>query len=253
MTTHFDDRFGNLASHYTARPHYPDALFQWLARNAPSHQWAWDCGCGSGQASHDLSRRFRRVIATDASQNQIGLASPSPRVAFQLAAAEASGQKEHFFDLIFVGIAAHWFNLPAFYDEACRVAKPGALLALVTYGNAIITNNPAANALLQKLSTDVRPYGAPELSYVRDEYRSLPFPFPNEIHIPNMNMEASMTSDMLSSYLRSRSPVKKHNEETQSDIVAAFEGDLKALGLDKPLRVIWPLRGRAARLTAIRA
>ncbi len=68
----FKDHFSGHASVYAeARPHYPDALFDWLAREAPDRDLAWDCGCGNGQASVALAARFARVHATDPSATQI--------------------------------------------------------------------------------------------------------------------------------------------------------------------------------------
>ena len=64
----FKDHFSNLAHDYTKyRPHYPDELFDYLASLAATHDRAWDCGTGNGQAARGLARRFKEVIATDAS------------------------------------------------------------------------------------------------------------------------------------------------------------------------------------------
>ena len=51
----FKDHFSRLAAQYAEfRPKYPGALFELLARVAPSRTRAWDCACGSGQATLDL-------------------------------------------------------------------------------------------------------------------------------------------------------------------------------------------------------
>ena len=62
------------------RPGYPPELFAWLARVSPSRGAAWDCGCGSGQASLALAEHFTHVHATDVSPEQIAAAKPHPRV-----------------------------------------------------------------------------------------------------------------------------------------------------------------------------
>ncbi len=47
----FKDHFSGHADLYAqARPHYPDALFAWIAANAPARDCVWDAGCGNGQA-----------------------------------------------------------------------------------------------------------------------------------------------------------------------------------------------------------
>ena len=82
----FKDLFSGHSDLYVrARPHYPEALFDWIAAEAPAHTCAWDAGCGNGQASVALAARFERVIATDPSERQLGNAVAS--VAEELAAA----------------------------------------------------------------------------------------------------------------------------------------------------------------------
>ena len=80
----FKDHFSNHAGLYAkARPHYPEALFDWIARTAPSRGCAWDAGCGNGQASVALAQRFARVIATDPSARQLGNAVAHPRIEYR--------------------------------------------------------------------------------------------------------------------------------------------------------------------------
>src|SRR5579872_1342582 len=131
----FKDHFSELAAGYAAhRPTYPRALVDYLAGIAPAQRLAWDCGCGSGQLSTLLAEPFEQVVATDASAEQIASAVPADRVEYRVAPAEASGLSDASVDLVTVAQAAHWFDLPAFYAEARRVARPGAGIALVTYG-----------------------------------------------------------------------------------------------------------------------
>jgi SAM-dependent methyltransferase len=132
----FKDHFsGNSADYARARPDYPDALHDWLAGLAPRQGLAWDCGCGAGQAALGLAERFERVIATDASADQIEAATPHPRVAYAVAPAEASAIASGSVDLIVIAQALHWFDHDRFYAEARRVAAPGCVLAAVTYTN----------------------------------------------------------------------------------------------------------------------
>src|SRR5438034_4049730 len=73
----FQDHFSDVAAAYAAhRPTYPAALVDLLAESAPRRDLAWDAGCGSGQLSVLLAERFARVIATDASPEQIAHAAP---------------------------------------------------------------------------------------------------------------------------------------------------------------------------------
>src|ERR1044072_2162834 len=76
------------ATYARARPTYPAALYEWLAGIAASHQLAWDCAPGNGQAVLGLAPRFARVVATDRSAEQLRHAPDHPRVEYRLATAE---------------------------------------------------------------------------------------------------------------------------------------------------------------------
>jgi ubiquinone/menaquinone biosynthesis C-methylase UbiE len=54
-------------------------LFAWLAGQCPGRDAAWDCGCGSGQASFALAEHFTRVHATDLSAQVVGPCWPPQR------------------------------------------------------------------------------------------------------------------------------------------------------------------------------
>jgi SAM-dependent methyltransferase len=125
----FKDHFSARAAAYAAyRPRYPTPLVGFLAGVAPSTDVAWDCGCGSGQLSVDLTRRFTRVVATDASAQQLAQAVPHPRVEYRHAAAEGSGLLDGSIDVAVAAQAAHWFDLAAYYGEGRRVVEPGGII-----------------------------------------------------------------------------------------------------------------------------
>ena len=89
MSQTFHDHFSGVASRYADfRPRYPAALFDDLATLVPRTALVWDCACGNGQATLDLAQRFDRVVATDASREQIALAPPHPKIEFRVAPAE---------------------------------------------------------------------------------------------------------------------------------------------------------------------
>ncbi len=130
----FHDHFSGVANRYADfRPHYPAALFDWLATLVPKDSLVWDCAAGNGQASYDLATRFAHVIATDASKEQIASATPHPKVEFRVAPAEQSGLADGSAGLITVAQAVHWFDLDRFWVEAKRVLKGGGLLAFWGY------------------------------------------------------------------------------------------------------------------------
>src|SRR6478672_2121464 len=97
----YEDNFSKQAATYARhRPGYPDALFSYLASVAPSCRLAWDCATGNGQAALALARYFDRVIAKDASAQQIAHASPRENVEFRVAMAEDSGLDAGSVDLV---------------------------------------------------------------------------------------------------------------------------------------------------------
>lgn len=86
----FADHFSGHANRYAKyRPTYPPELFRALAVAASSPGLVWDVACGNGQASVGLASHFDRVVATDASSEQLARAAPHERVDYRCEAAEA--------------------------------------------------------------------------------------------------------------------------------------------------------------------
>ncbi len=245
----FKDHFSVAAASYAVhRPTYPAALAEFLAAQAPARDLAWDCGCGSGQLSTLLGDVFARVIATDASAEQIANAAPHAHVVYRRAAAETSGLPDLGADLVVAAQAAHWFDLPAFYAEVRRVARPGALVALVTYG-IVLLGEPALDQVMGRFYWGaLHPFWPPERRHVEDGYRSLAFPFP-EVAAPPLAMRAEWTLAQLVGYLHTWSAVLAMERAGEAAAVAAFESRLAAAwGPAEMARTIrWPLAVRAGR------
>jgi len=74
------DYFKKQADAYaSARPTYPDALYQWIMSHVQADDpVTWDCATGSGQVARGLVEHVGRVIATDVSAEQLARA-PSTR------------------------------------------------------------------------------------------------------------------------------------------------------------------------------
>ena len=189
-TPTFKDHFSHSAASYAAhRPTYPPELVSFLATISPRNEYAWDCGCGSGQLSTLLAQRFHQIYATDASARQIEKAMPHPQVQYACAPAEASGLGGGVADLIVAAQAAHWFDLPAFYQEVHRVGRPGSIIALVSYG--VVKVDKQLDPIIARFYWDViGPYWPPERKHVENGYRSLDFPF-REITAPDLAISVS--------------------------------------------------------------
>ena len=173
----FHDHFSGHATTYReARPLYPPALFDWLAREAPVRTLAWDAGCGNGQASVTLAARFARVFATDPSANQIANAAARPNIEYRVEPAEQCSLPSASADLVTVAQALHWFDFARFFAQAGRLLKPGGLFAAWAYADCRVT--PAVDALKDRVYIDLTgPYWPPERDYVDAGYRTIPMPF----------------------------------------------------------------------------
>lgn len=242
----FSDHFTQVAASYASfRPTYPKSLFAWLATLAPGHMRAWDCACGSGQATLDLAVHFAQVVATDASAAQLMLAPEHPKIEWRVAPAEESGLAEGSVDLITVAQALHWFDLQRFYTEALHVLKPGGVLAAWCYG-IVTVEGEAVDAVVQHFYHEVvGPYWPAERHHVETGYQELTFPFA-QVNAPAFWIEVHWSLTELLGYLRSWSATARYNAAIGSDPVSALEGALKPLWGEptKAKRITWPLAVR---------
>jgi len=244
----FKDHFSSASDRYAAfRPDYPAVLYDWLAGLCTERDTAWDCATGSGQAAVGLAAHFRRVIATDASAEQIRHAMPHSRVEYRVAPAEDSGLAEDSVDLVSVAQAAHWFDLPRFHAEAARVLKPGGVLALWGYGRLVLPNEMDA-PLLDFYRYTVGPYWPPERTLIDDGYRDLDFPFP-EMPAPAFSIDVAWSLDRLLDYVSTWSAVRRYQAERGGDPITVLRAQLAAAWGDPaaPRRLQWPLFLRVGR------
>ncbi|HEX5960734.1 MAG TPA: class I SAM-dependent methyltransferase [Rhodanobacteraceae bacterium] len=246
----FKDHFSGHAGLYVqARPHYPDALFAWIAEQAPSRGRAWDAGCGNGQASVALAAHFEHVVAADPSKTQLDNAVAHPRIEYVNEAAEHTSIPGHSIDAVSVAQALHWFDLAAFLDEVRRVARPDALFAAWCYANCSVT--PAVDAVIARLYDGILgAYWSPERRLVDSGYATLDIPFA-AVAPPAFGMRVDWTARQLLAYLASWSAAQKHARETGRDAVAEVADELLAAwGADERLRPVrWNLALRAGRIT----
>jgi SAM-dependent methyltransferase len=249
MSQAFHDHFSDVANRYADfRPHYPAALFDYLATIAPQNSLVWDCACGNGQATYDLAKRFDRVIATDASKEQIASAAPNPKVEFRVVPAEQSGLPDNSIALITVAQALHWFDFERFYAEAKRVLAPGGVLAAWAYGINDVEGDPVNQLVQDFYANTVGPYWPPERKLVEEGYCTLPFPF-GEIAPPTFRMEARWTLEQLIGYFSTWSATNRCIKATgQNPLKALAEAMAQHWGdVNSPRLVTWPLSLRIGR------
>lgn len=246
----FKDYFSHQAAGYARfRPRYPTDLFSHLASLAPSRTLAWDCGTGNGQAAVGLAGYFERVVATDASGEQLAHAEPHPRVTYRQGAEGNSGLGDAEADLVTAAQALHWFDPDAFYAEVRRVLVSGGVIAVWCYG--LLRVGREIDRLLDRFTYQtVGPYWAPERRHVETGYRDLPFPF-DELPFPACAMEVNFTLDDLAGFLDTWSAVRRYREAVGEDPVPRFVTEVAPLwgepGTQRPVR--WAITGRLGRYT----
>ncbi|HEX5484436.1 MAG TPA: class I SAM-dependent methyltransferase [Limnobacter sp.] len=235
--------------HYAQfRPEYPAELATWLAGLTPDLDLAVDVGCGTGQFTTLLAQSFKRVLGVDPSQSQIAHATPLANVSYLCAPAEQLPVDNRCASLITAAQAAHWFQLPAFYDEVRRIAKPGAVLALITYG--VLTLEAALNARFQQFYTDeIGPHWPPERALVDSGYATLPFPF-DEQQAPALHIQHEWTLPQFLGYVSTWSAIRAAREAQGDAILTRFADDLAhAWGDPSTVRPVrWPIHLRLGNL-----
>lgn len=245
----FKDHFSsNAAGYATFRPHYPSELLNYVASLAPRRTLAWDCATGNGQAALPLAEMFERVIATDASGEQIKHATPHPRVSYAVALADASGLEDGSVDLVAVAQALHWFAFDSFFEEVRRVAAPGAALAVWCYMKPTLGDGALERTFNNYYSGTCKPYWAPERAIVDSGYSAIAMPF-KEYETPSFEIEASLSLDDFAGYVRTWSATKALAKAIGRDPVIDLREELaEHWGSDATRSVRWPIRVRAARI-----
>lgn len=243
--SHFAEGGAEYASH---RPDYPPALAESLSFLCARHSHAVDIGCGTGQLTALLAGHFDQVTGIDPSPSQIENARRVDRVDYRIADAEQTGLPDASADLIVAAQAAHWFDLPRFYAEALRIARSGAILALISYGVPEFSDD-FAPAFARFYWQDTHQYWPDDRAHVEEGYRSLEFPFP-EFALPPMRIVRDWSLDELTGYIGTWSATRR---ALKTGHEPAFTAALDRLRQDwgdpaTRRRIIWPIASRLTRL-----
>lgn len=246
----FQDHFSDAPDAYAqSRPTYPRALFDWLATLVPTNGTVWDCATGSGQAAVELASRFARVIATDASANQLEHAEQRGGIEYRVATAEHSGLGDSSVDLVTCAQALHWFDFDRFYAEVRRVLKPGGVVAVWCYGVHAV--EPAIDTVIEPYyHGTVGPFWPPERRHIDELYASIPFPF-DRIRTPRFEMAHAWTLEQLLAYVRTWSATKRFVQDKGFDPVTPVDAELRRVWTEGETKVVrWPMGLMAGRIEA---
>jgi methyltransferase family protein len=247
--TNSEDHFSKQAREYARyRPRYPDELFTHLASLAPRRQLAWDCGTGNGQAALELVKHFDRVVATDASAEQLTHAVAHERIEYRVERAEDVSAAVGSVDLVTVAIAVHWFDLERFYPAVRRAVVAHGILAVWTYHLPVI--DPGIDRVLSHYYTDVLSgYWPEQIRYIEQGYRTLPFPF-ESLGTPEFDMRAEWDLDQVVGFLESWSATQRYQRERGRHPVKVVWRELADRWGEANRRrsIRWPLSLRVGRV-----
>jgi ubiquinone/menaquinone biosynthesis C-methylase UbiE len=122
------------------RPGYPATIVDLLAQECrlSAKSTIADIAAGTGLLTEIFLARGLNVIAVEPNQQMrdacFTLTSQYPQLQCVKGTAEATGLSDHSVDLITVGQAMHWFDLPRTRSEFARVLNPGGWCAVI-YNN----------------------------------------------------------------------------------------------------------------------
>lgn len=230
------------------RPKYTRELAEYLADLAPDNQKALDVGCGTGQLTQLLSDYFTTVTGVDPSEDQLRNTSPVPGITYIHSAAESLPADFSGYSLITVAQAAHWFRLDDFYREVHRVAKPGAVIALITYG-VLNIEGQIGERFRQFYYEEIGRFWPVERQLVDSGYRELFFPF-EELKAAHFWIEADWDLQELFGYISTWSAVQQARQKGDELIITKFANDLTEIwgNPDERRKACWPINMRVGRL-----
>lgn len=228
----FKDHFSNQSHLYAEhRPTYPSELFEYLSQIAQNNDLAWDCATGNGQAAIELAKYFKKVVATDASKNQIDNAGKGDNIKYLVCRAEKTSLEKSSVDLITVAQALHWFNLDKFFKEADRVLKQGGILAAWTY-NLFKVDKDIDKVINYFYNEIVGKYWPTERKHVENEYTQISIPF-KLIKPPEFKIDIEWTRKELLNYLYTWSSVQHYIKKNSRNPLELISQSLESVWEDE--------------------
>ena len=248
MPEGFIDNFSTQSKNYSySRPTYPQSLFKFLSTVTLQNNLAWDCATGNGQAAIGLARYFNKVIASDASRNQIQYAFQRENIDYKVFQAENAEIDSDSVDIVTVAQALHWFDFDKFYSNVKRVGKKGGIIAVWSYDMHKI--NPQIDKITKRLDVDgdiLGSYWDKEARYVKEKYETITFPF-REISVPVFKTTLHWNLNQLWDYMKTWSSVKEYYSENKQDPLDLVKLEVSALWgeeFDKK-QITWNINIRA--------
>ena len=207
------DKFSRQSEIYKKfRPTYPIELIEYINTLCRSKEASWDCGTGNGQVAQILAKSFKKVYATDISENQLKHAPLKENIIYKVERAEKTSFPDHSFDLITIAQAIHWFDLDAFNKEVKRVLKPDGIIAVWGYG--LLKINPEIDKIIADFYKNIiGGYWNKERRHIDSHYKSINFDF-EEIDVQQkFHIQTQWTLFQLEGYFNSWSSIQNYMEQ----------------------------------------
>ena len=245
IQNYFEEK-GDEYSRY--RPTYPEELAATLAECCYQSSHVLEVGCGTGQLSGVLSKKFDNVTATDPSAEQIKNATPFTGVSYQQGTAEDIFLPQSSVDLVVAAQAAHWFELPKFYKQAQKVGNEHSLLALISYG-VLSLEGDIGERFSEFYWQEIHQFWPPERKHIEEGYQSFDFPF-EEQSLPELFIFRDWTTAELLGYVETWSAVRVARKLGKGGIIEAFSRDILEICPDdmQTNKIQWPIVGRLGKI-----
>lgn len=235
------DNFSAQAALYAQyRPTYPPELFKYIVSFVSDKNTAWDCGTGNGQSAVELSKYFKKVIATDISSKQIVNAEKAANIFYSVQPSEHTDIDNDSVNLITVAQAIHWFDFEKFYAEVKRIATKNAFIAVWSY--SLLKINKSIDQIIRNYHFNfLGNYWDAERKYVDDEYKNIPFPF-GKIDAPQFFIEKYWSLQELEGYLNTWSALQKYLNANEPNPVPGIIRSIQPFwGREEKKKIIFPI------------
>jgi SAM-dependent methyltransferase len=230
--------FAGLADAYQRyRVPYPDAVFDWIAREygLDGRGRLLDVGCGTGYVCVPLSRWFVDVVAVDPEPDMLRVAAEAARdrgvdnVRFLPFRAEDVPPSLAPLRLVTFGNSFHWTDRAAVARALFPMIEPGGGLVALASSTVAVGAKPWKTALLETVEAWLGPEARRRLSSGRqpgapshrDVLRETPFGEPRAVEV---DVRHTWTSEALVGLLHSSSLQLR---ERLGDRMERFEHDLE--------------------------
>jgi SAM-dependent methyltransferase len=134
MSSGFQPRFGHAAEEFERyRPDYPPELFEHILAAVPvkHRECAMDLGAGTGKSTRALLPHFREVIAVEPDPGMAAkLQEEAPAAIVHNVTAEDFTQPASTVDVVTIGNALHWMDIPRVFANVHSWLRSGGIFAV---------------------------------------------------------------------------------------------------------------------------